>query len=405
MNILIICLRLPFPLTTDAVSFRILNLVKYLSKKYMHNITIAAFRYKEDPEEYLKGYCDEIVTIDIPITHKKRYIYYIINYIIGLLLRDISLRKGNILDYSFSWKMQRKIKELVKTKEFDIIFVDDPSMLSYVSDASLPKILTEVGNIPQVHREAYKIEKNSLKKISRLLRYSVAKSYEKSYEKFDACITVTKQQKDILESHLPNLNISVIPFGVNIDLKYDDFEQDFPSLLFLGNLYSIFNQHSILYFYRDIYPLIKEKVPNIKLYIVGKDPPEEIRKLSEDNSVIVTGYVKDVRLYLARASVAILPIHGFGIKTRLLELMAMGKPVVVSSAGIHGIDVTPEKDIIVADDPEEFAERVIELLNDEKLREKIGTNTRKLMEEKYSWEKMADMLNEISEDVVSKRWK
>ena len=131
----------------------------------MHNITIAAFRYKEDPEEYLKGYCDEIVTIDIPITHKKRYIYYIINYIIGLLLTDISLRKRNILDVTFSWKMQRRIKELVKTKEFDIIFVDDPSMLSYVSNASLPKILTEAGNIPEVHREAYKIEKNIFKKL------------------------------------------------------------------------------------------------------------------------------------------------------------------------------------------------------------------------------------------------
>ena len=124
-----------------------------------------------------------------------------------------------------------------------------------------------------------------------------------------------------------------------------------------------------------------------------------------DNSVIITGYVEDTRPYLARASVIILPIHGFGIKTRLLEAMAMGKPVVISSAGIHGIDVTPEKDIIVADGPEEFAERVIKLLNDEALRKKIGTNARKLMEEKYSWEKMADTLNEVSQEVVTKRRK
>ena len=403
MNILIICLRLPFPLTTDAVSFRMLNLVKYLSKKYKHSITIVAFKFKDDPEEYLREYCDEIVTIELPTSPQKRYPYYVINYLIGLLLTDISLRKRNILDVTFSWKMQRRIKELVKTKEFDIIFVDDPSMLSYVSNASLPKILTEAGNIPEVHREAYKIEKNIFKKLSRLLLYSIAKNYEKDYEKFDACITVTKQQKDILESHLPNLNISVIPFGINTDSKSEDFEQDFPSLLFLGSMNSIFNQRSILYFYKEIYPLIKENIPDVKLYIVGRNPSKEIIQLTRDKSVIVTGYVEDVRPYLARASVITLPIHGFGIKTRLLEAMVMGKPVVISSEGIHGIEVSPGENIIVADGSKEFAERVVELLNNEELREKIGTNARKLMEDKYSWKKMADMLNEVSQKVVNKR--
>ena len=387
------------------VDFRMFNLVKHLSKKYMHNVTIIAFKYEEDSEKYLKKYCDKVITVNLPILYEKRLVYYIINYIIGILLQDISLRKRNILDYRFSWKMQGKIKELLKTKEFDIVFVDDPSMVSYILDLSLPKILTEVGNIPEIHRAAFKIEKNILKRLYRLLLYFIARNYEKNYEKFDMLITVTEQQKGILESRLSDLNISVIPFGVILNLKSEDFNQDFPSLLFLGSLDSIFNQRAILSFYKETYPLIKEKIPNIKLYIVGKNPSKEILRLVRDNSVIITGYVEDTRPYLARASVIILPIHGFGIKTRLLEAMAMGKPVVISSAGIHGIDVTPEKDIIVADGPEEFAERVIKLLNDEALRKKIGTNARKLMEEKYSWEKMADTLNEVSQEVVTKRRK
>lgn len=110
------------------------------------------------------------------------------------------------------------------------------------------------------------------------------------------------------------------------------------------------------------------------LEIFGKEPSKEILKLARDNSVVVTGYVEDMRPYLARASVITLPVHGFGIKTRILE--AMGKPVVTSSAGIHGINVTPEENIIIADDPKEFAKRVIELLNDEKLRNRIGANAR-----------------------------
>jgi glycosyltransferase involved in cell wall biosynthesis len=398
-----ICHAFPFPYTNTAISLRVFNLIKYLSKKYKHHITIVAFKFKDDPEEYLREYCNEVVTIELPTSPKKRYPHYVINHIIGLLLGDISLRKRNILDVTFSWRMQRKIKELLETKEFNIIFVDNYSMVPYVSDTRLPKLLTEIGNIPEVHREAYKIEKDILKKLLRLILYRGAKNYERDYEKFDACITVTKQQKDILESHLSNLNISVIPFGINIDAESEDFEEDFPSLLFLGSLDSVYNQRSILYLHKEIYPLIKEKIIGIKLYIVGKNPSKEILKLAIDNSVIVTGYVEDVRPYLARASVVTLPIHGFGIKTRLLEAMAMGKPVVISSVGIRGIDVTPEENIIVADDPEEFAERVVELLNDEALRKRIGTNARKLMEKKYSWEKMSDMLNDVLLEVVNKR--
>ena len=397
MNVLMICHRLPFPLTTEALSYRVLNSVKYLSKKYMYDITIVAFKYKDDPMEYLKEYCDEIITMDLP-TRKER----LIDYIMGILLRDISLRKGNILNYSFSWKLQRRITELLKTKKIDIIFVDNPSMLYYVSNVSLPKIL-EIWTIPQIHYEAYKFEKKLIKKIQRLLLSLAAKSYEKSYEKFNVCITPTEQERDTLNSYLPNLNISVISFGINTDLRSEEFEQEFSSLLFLGSLGSRFNQRSILYFYNEIYPLIQEKILNIKLYIVGKDPSEEILKLAVDNSVSITGYVKDVKPYLARASVVTLPVHGYGIKTRVLEAMAMGKPVVTSSAGIYGIDATPEENIIIADDPKEFAKRIIELLNNEELRNRIGANARKLMEEEYSWEKMTDMLNEVFQRVVNKR--
>jgi len=397
MNILIICQRLPFPHTTNALSYRVLNSVKYLSKKYMHDSTIVAFKYKDDPIEYLKEYCAEIITIDLP-TRKGR----LMDYIIGVLRRDISLRMGNILNYSFSWKLQRKITELLKTKKFDIIFVDNPSMLYYVSNVSLPKIL-EIWSIPQIHYEGYKFEKNLIKKIQRLLLSLAAKSYEKSYKKFNVCITPTEQERDALNSYLPNLNISVIPFGINTDLRSENFEQEFSSLLFLGNMGDPYNQRSILYFYEKIYPIIKEKIPDIKLYIVGKDPSEKILKLAIDNSVSITGYVEDVRPYLARASVVTLPVHGYGIKTRLLEAMAMGKPVVTSSAGIHGIAVTAGENIFIADNPKEFARRVIELLNDEELRNRIGTNARKLMEEEYSWEKMTDKLNDVFQKVVNKR--
>lgn len=390
MKILIICSHLPSFSGTH--SFRVPNSIKYLSKKYMHNITIVSFKHlKDGPKQYdyLKEYCDEIETVDIPASLFHRARYYIVNNVIGIPSR----------------KMQKKINELLKQTEFDVILipeVDAPSMLSYASDLNLPKVL-EIWDIPQVHYEAYKkLEKKTHKKLLRLWLYFKTKNYEKYYSKFDMCITPTERDRDILRSYLPNLEISVIPYGVNIDSVNKAFIEDFPSLIFTGNMGSLFNQRSILYFYDKIYPLIKKAFPEIKLCIVGKNPSEEIIQMARDKSVIVTGYVESLKPYLGHASVVTLPIHGHGIKTRLLEIMAMGKPVVTSSAGIHGINVTPEENIIIADEPEEFARRVIELLNDEQLRNRIGANARKLMEEEYSWEKMTDMLNEVLQKAVSR---
>lgn len=123
MKILIICHELPFPGTTSALTYRVLNAVKHLSKKYMHNITIVGFKYKEDPEEYLKKYCNEILTITLPTSFKKRIVYYFLNYIIGIFLGYVS--RKNIFDFRFSWKLQKIIRRLLKTKEFDMVFVAD----------------------------------------------------------------------------------------------------------------------------------------------------------------------------------------------------------------------------------------------------------------------------------------
>ena len=372
-----------------------------MSQKYGHTITLISSKHpklaSEQDEEYLKEYCDEIVTVDRPASFKKRFERYALDYVMRILSRDI----GNFWDYTFSREKQRKVNELIQRRKFDVIFVDTPYMLSYVSNANLPKVL-EIWTTPQIAREAYTLEKKIKKKINLLLFYFRARNYEKHYKKFDICITPTEHERDVVGSYLPDLEIAVIPFGINVVFTNKTFIEDFPSLIFIGSMNSLFNQHSILYFYDRVYPMIKKTFPDVKLYIVGRDPSEKIMRLTRDKSVIVTGYVEDIRPYLARASVVTLPVHGYGIKTRILEAMAMGKPVVTSSAGIHGINVTIGENIIIADDPEEFARRVIELLNDEELRERIGANARKLMDEEYSWERMTDMLNEVLKKAVSK---
>jgi glycosyltransferase involved in cell wall biosynthesis len=376
----------------------VLNGIKYLAKKYLHQITIVAFKYKYDSPEYLKKYCEKIVTVDIPSSKKKKIIHYAYMYIHRIINRNISRR--DFFDFTYSEEMFKKINDLVNTEKFDIIFIAEPTLCSYVIDLHIPKIL-ETWTASLGYREAYKREKVPLKKFYYYLSYLMMRSYEKEYGKFDVCMVPTENEKSILNSYIPDLNIAVIPFGVDITEFLGDMGKDFPSLLFLGSLNSIFNQQDFFYLYNDIYSVVKNKFPNLRLYVVGKEPPDNITQLPlHDSSLIVTGYVKDIRPFLAKSSVVTLPVHGFGIKTRILEAMAMGKPVVTSSEGVHGIDITPGENILIANSTEEFVTQIIELLNNEELRIEIGLNAKELMKNDYSWEKMTDSLNEIFKEAA-----
>ena len=400
MKILIICRWIPFPSTTNALSYRVLGSIKYLSQKYKHDITLATFKYKNNPEDYIREYCNKIVTVEEPITWKKWLTAFVTNYIKGVLKGEINLKRGNYVYYRYSYRLQKEISELIKKNKFDLIYVDNPTMLFYASEAFLPKVL-EIWTVSQTHYEAYKNEKKLHKRIYRWLLYFEAKIFENKYVNFDICIAPTENDKDIISSYIKNIEISVIPFGVDSYLGLNEYKEDFPSLMFLGNMGSIYNQHSALYIYQKIYPLIKKVFPQIKLFIVGKDPSQEIIQLGIDKSVIVTGYVENIRPYLARASIITLPIHGYGIKTRILEAMSAGKPVITSSQGIYGINAKPGKNIIIADNENDFTENVIKLLNNEQTRRSIGVEARKFIEEEYTWEIMADKLNDVLQRAVN----
>lgn len=397
INILMVCHGLPYPSTTNAFSFRVLESLEYLSD-LNHNITLVSFKYPEDPEDYAKKYCKEVITFLLPNSTKKRIWSYITQFL-GRVFKG-NINSTNLLDYRFSSQMEKKIDELIKENDYDLIFVSEPSMLPYTLDFHTPKII-EACSFSRSMKEAFMIEKNVLRKIAYFIEYLRMQNYEKKFKDYDLCLTVTEEEKSILQEDIPNLNFAIIPYGIDVDTNFEGFNEDFPSIMFFGSLNSSHNQKSVLFLYKKIYPLIKEEFPRIKFFIVGKKPPKEILKLGEDSSVIVTGYVKDVKPYLACCSVVTLPIHGYGIKTRLLQTMAMGKPVVVSSKGISGINVVPGKDLFVVDEPGEFAEKVIKLLNNDKLRAMMGTNAKNLMEEQYSWLSMNNKLLNVFEKVVT----
>ena len=157
------------------------------------------------------------------------------------------------------------------------------------------------------------------------------------------------------------------------------------------------NEAAVFYFCTDILTLIEKSYPNVKLYIVGNNLSAKLKRLaSRRANVILTGFVDDVRNYLAKATIFICPLRtGTGVKNKVLEAMAMGKATISSSIGQEGINALAERDIIIADNPNRFAQRTIELLSNKNLRDKIASNGRRIIEANYNWDMLADKLDKI----------
>jgi sugar transferase (PEP-CTERM/EpsH1 system associated) len=401
MKILMLCRLFPHP--HKGASIRPFYLIKHLSERYGYEITLLSFK-EENIERYygyeLEKYCHVTKYIDIKLYNS---LFNKIFYTIGNMFSFQNLLEDHIfLNYYYSPKMKREIDVLLKTEDFDAIYCEGP-MAPYVENIALPKIVEPLDAASDAYYQMFFHTNNPVRKFLCLLQYAGERSHEKrSYKKFDYCTAVTQRDKMILDSYSPASNVIVIPNGVDISyFKPITTKEDFPSLIFVGDMSSSTNASAVLYFYVKIFPSVLKKYPNTKFYAVGRNPPKEIQQLSLDESVIVTEDVNDVRLYLAKASIVVISITGgTGIKNKVLEAMAMGKPVVTTSIGAQGIEVSPGKNIVIADKPKEFAKRVVELLSDEQLRQKIAQNGRRLVGNNYPWENVADMLNVLFEEIV-----
>jgi polysaccharide biosynthesis protein PslH len=291
--------------------------------------------------------------------------------------------------------LQKAITSLLAAEQYDLVHVSTPFLMYHdfpagtclVSDAHN----VEYDNVQRAYREA----RGPVRKIYYFIVYLALKRDEiRNIKKCRVLMATSQRDASMFQRHIPDTPIVVVPNGV--DTQYfvpSEVPVQRNSIVFTGLMEYYPNEHGILYFLEKIFPLVRKRVPDARLYVVGANPSSRVLSHASDN-VIVTGYVKDVRPYVDRAEVAVIPLLiGGGTRLKALEAIAMKKPIVTTSVGCEGLDLKDGETAIFADTPQAFADAVVTLLGNPSLRTELAQRAWERVLSRYRWESVGEELD------------
>jgi len=400
MRILMIADYLPFPLI-GGDSIRIYNLLRRVARH--HEVSLVAFLKKPEDAEGIHHLQEFCVRVETASFHQSSRLAKVPG-----LLRYALEGKPPELRFFYSEELVEKIRQLVSEMDFDILEIEHEQMGLYLDifprNNRFKSILMFHNFTPQQYGRFSHVEQNLGRKLRAWINSVTMGYWEPRYaEKFDRCTTVSEEDKNLFLKANPRLKIDVIPNGVDIE-KYQPLplppENILPSLLFVGNMGYPSCVDAMLYFCAEIFPFILQAIPTMELWIVGRDPRSTVLKLNGGN-IHVTGRVEDVIPYYQQSPICIVPLRaGGGTRLKILEAMALGRPVVSTTIGCEGLNVIDGENLLIADDPEQFANKIIHLISDQPLYQRITNNGRKLVEDQYDWDKVTGKLMQVYTEMM-----
>lgn len=402
-KIVFITARLPYPANSGRKNV-MYNYCKILHDTYGYSITIISFLEKGDVVEPKPYFIDQVVVLE-SISGKRKLINLIRD---TLFLRkypmQVSLfynKKNHNLISSIlqNEKPDVVICDMVRTTEYARLYkgykiadLDDMLSIRYKRQMetdmsiinpygaylfSLPRLIQKILLVKDIKKIILKSEIELLQKYER----DIAQVYDKT-------IFVAQKEADILNQELQFNRALSVPLGVDIDYfgqYFKKIETQKYTIGFLGAMSVAHNESGVIHFIDNILPHVIKKIPNVRFIIVGGGVTEKVRKRASKN-IIFTGYVEDVREAIGICEVFVCPLtFGSGIKTKNLEAMAMGIPIVTTTIGAENIHAVDGYDWLVENDCELFAEKIIELMINEDMRDKMRNNAKKFVEENFSW--------------------
>ena len=381
MRILLLTSRLPYP-PYRGDKLKIFNLLKRLGRK--HRITLLSFIQDEDEKRFLPEldpYCERVRLLRR--SPRKSWLSCV-----GGLFSSDPLQ----VSYFRSDRMKAELEKLLAEEDFDLVHVHLIRMAQYQpSLRGLPTLLDLMDAVSDYLKSSLALIRNPLKRLLTHVDWRRMQRYEQTLADFDTCLVCSTKDQLSLQRSVPDAVVDVTVNGVDLEtFRPVDVEREPDSIIYTGNMTYQPNVDGAVYLCKEILPLVAERVPGVHLYLVGQKPPRAIQKLAADPRVTVTGFVEDLNEWYAKCMVSVCPIRmGAGTLNKVLEPMATGTPVVSTTFGVAGLGVTDEREVLLADDPPEFAAAVARLLREPDTRKRIAANARQHILANHDWESIA----------------
>lgn len=299
--------------------------------------------------------------------------------------------------------MWRAIRSRLTTYDYDVAHVFGGVQVYEFAEVlrGLPTVITPYESFSlYLQRQLAASQIASASQFTLRIQQYVARAYEAfMFMPFGRVVVLAAEDKAALLENNPRLSIKVIPNGIDLDyFQPQPTSRETATLLFTGNFEYAPNVDAALFLAQKVLPGVRQKMPQVKLWLVGHGPPPEICALASD-VVTITGRVDDMRPYLAKAALFACPLRfGAGIKNKVLEAMAMTCPVVATPLSVDGIGVRSGQEVVLAE-VDVFTDTIIRLLQDEDLQEQVGARGRALVEAEYSWAHVAQAYERLFEEV------
>jgi len=298
-----------------------------------------------------------------------------------------------------------RLREHLRKEKYDLILCDFLLTAAVIPwDVPCPKVLFTHNIEARIWERQVKVARNPIWKAVCYREYLCLSRMERHYiQRADCVLAVSETDRDFFAGFADPAKIHVIPTGVDVEYFHPVPNSEEPNtLVFTGSMDWLPNEDGIFWFVEQVLPRIRQQVPDVSLWVVGRRASAKLQELGKrEPGVHVTGTVDDIRPYVARGSVCVVPLLvGGGTRIKIFEAMAMGKAVVSTTIGAEGLPVTSGENILLADQPAEFAQHITRLLRDRAERSTLGSAARQLVESKYSWRSVASVLGEVLSHTV-----
>jgi len=302
-------------------------------------------------------------------------------------------------------EFQSAVKALTSRNGYDVVLCDFlHTAVPLLPIPYRPKVIFEHNVEFQLRKRRWELEAHWLRRWILGNEWRKTRAAEaKVCRSLDHVICVSSEDAQTLRSEFGIDSVSVLPTGVDTDyFRPSGTGAQRGRMVFVGSMDWDPNEDGVVWFLEEIYPRIRQEIPEAGFYIVGRNPSARLRRVADANpGVVVTGRVGDVRPYLAASEIVVVPLRvGGGTRIKIPEAMAMAKPVVSTSIGAEGLPFQNGRELCIADQPEEFARTVLRLFDNDRLRESINAAARTSVVEKHGWDVVADSMEAILKQVI-----